>query len=249
MLRRMTFLSSRTERGIIKYTMKIPSNLRWDLSPSDALQMQSTLAARVIQVDDWNAGRLVAGIDVGLEGEGNAMMRAAVVVVRLPELVPVAYAVARLPVTFPYIPGLLAFREIPVVLDALEKLSVEPDVLIVDGHGRAHPRRLGIASHLGVLIDRVAIGCAKSILCGQTVAPQNEIGAWSPLIDHGEIIGAAVRMRVNTAPVYISVGHRISLERAIEIVLKCGKGYRLPEPMRFAHRVAGGKALPLDLGQ
>lgn len=249
MLRGMIFLSSRTERGIIKYTMKIPSNLRWDVTPQEAIQIQSALSSRVIETDGLSAARLIAGIDVGLEGEGNAMARAAVVVLRLPELTPVDYAIARLPVTFPYIPGLLAFREIPVVLNALEKLQAEPDVLIVDGHGRAHPRRLGIASHLGVLIDRVTIGCAKSILCGKAKEPRNQIGASSPLIERGETIGAALRMRLNTTPVYISVGHRISLDRAIDIVLKCGKGYRLPETTRYAHRVAGGEALQLESGQ
>lgn len=226
--------------------MQVPGNLRWDVSPHEAMQMQRDLATRVIEQDGLAKIRFVAGVDVGFEGEGNATARAAVVVLRFPDLVPVDYAIARLPVTFPYIPGLLAFREIPVVLRALEKLRTTPDVIIVDGQGRAHPRRLGIASHLGVLIDHVTIGCAKSILCGKAVEPKNQIGAWSPLIDHGEIIGAALRTRVGTTPVYVSVGHRISLERAIEIVLKCGKGYRLPETTRYAHRVAGGEDILLD---
>lgn len=229
--------------------MQVPGNLRWEVSPQEAIQMQSDLAVRVSEQDRWGDIRLVAGIDVGFEGEGNATARAAVVVLRFPDLVPVDYAIARLPVTFPYIPGLLAFREIPVVLRALEKLQTAPDVIIVDGQGRAHPRRLGIASHLGVLLDCVTIGCAKSILCGKAGEPQNKIGAHTPLIDQGEIIGAALRMRVNTTPVYVSVGHRISLERAIDTVLKCGKGYRLPETTRYAHRVAGGEALNLDSTQ
>jgi deoxyribonuclease V len=221
------------------------SDLRWDLTPQEAMRLQTELAARVIEQDQLGEVRRVAGVDVGL-GENNTIARAAVVVLKFPELIPLDYAVARLPVTFPYIPGLLAFREIPVVLQALEKLRTEPDVIIVDGHGRAHPRRLGIASHLGVLLDRVTIGCAKSLLCGEAREPDNRIGAWSPLRDRGEIIGAAVRMRLNTAPVYVSIGHRISLARAIEIVCKCGKGYRLPETTRYAHRVAGGEDLKLD---
>lgn len=226
--------------------MQVPGTLRWDVSPHEAFQLQRELATRVIEQDRLAKIRFVAGVDVGFEDEGNTTSRAAVVVLRFPDLVPIDYAIARLPVTFPYIPGLLAFREIPVVLRALEKLQTEPDVIIVDGQGRAHPRRLGIASHLGVLIDHVTIGCAKSILCGKAVEPQNQIGAWSPLIDHGETIGAALRMRVGTTPVYVSIGHRISLERAIEIVLKCGKGYRLPETTRYAHRVAGGEDIQID---
>lgn len=226
--------------------MKIQPMPRWDVTPQAAMQLQRDLASRVIEQDGLSDIRWVAGIDVGFEGESNPIARAAVVVLKFPELVPVDYAIARLPVAFPYIPGLLAFREIPAVLQALEKLRAEPDVMIVDGHGRAHPRRLGIASHLGVLLDRVTIGCAKSILCGKAGEPKNQVGAQSPLIDQGEKIGAAVRTRLNTTPVYVSIGHRISLERAIEVVLKCGKGYRLPETTRYAHRVAGGEEIVID---
>jgi deoxyribonuclease V len=214
---------------------------RWDVTPAEAMQIQRELAARVVERDDVNAVRWVAGIDVGLEGAGNSMARAAVVVLRLPELAPVDFAIARLPVEFPYIPGLLAFREMPVVWQALAQLRVEPDVLIVDGHGRAHPRRLGIASHLGVLIDRVTIGCAKSILCGKAELPANRVGEQSALIDHGEKIGVALRTKLKTTPVYVSVGNRIDLMRAVEIVLQCCKGYRLPETTRWAHRLAGGE--------
>jgi len=223
--------------------MKISTASRWDVSPQQAVQIQGELAARVIEQDRLGDVRLVAGVDVGFEGDDNKIARAAVVVLKFPELAPVDYAIARLPVTFPYIPGLLAFREIPVVLHALKKLVTEPDVFIVDGHGRAHPRRLGIASHLGVLIDRATIGCAKSILCGKAVEPKNQVGAWSPLTDHGEKIGAVVRMRQGTTPVYVSIGHRVTLERAIDLVIQCGKGYRLPETTRYAHRVAGGEEI------
>ncbi len=226
--------------------VKIPPLPRWDVSPQEAIGIQRGLAARVIERDTVGAVRCVAGVDVGFEGKDNQTSRAAVVVLKFPELVPVDYSIARLPVTFPYVPGLLAFREIPVILRALEKLDTAPDALIVDGHGRAHPRRLGIASHLGVLLDCVTIGCAKSILCGKANEPQNQIGAWSPLIDHGEQIGAALRTRLGTTPVYVSVGHRISLERAIDLVCKCCKGYRLPETTRYAHRVAGGETINLD---
>lgn len=228
--------------------MKIPTTaFPGDVSPHQAIAIQRALAARVSEQDTGRAVRWVAGVDVGLEDAHTA--RAAVVVLRFPALVPVDYATARLPLTFPYVPGLLAFREIPVILRALEQLQIEPDVLIVDGHGRAHPRRLGIASHLGVLLDGVTIGCAKSILCGHAPNPPNRAGAWTPLAERGERIGAAVRTRAGVTPVYVSVGHRISLSRAVELVLACCKGYRLPETTRYAHRVAGGERLKLDTVQ
>ncbi|MCI0474782.1 MAG: deoxyribonuclease V [Anaerolineales bacterium] len=226
--------------------MKIPIASRWNVTPSEAMQIQRELAARVSEQDALRDVRLIAGVDVGFEGAQNQIARAAVVVFQLPELDPVDYAIARLPVSFPYVPGLLAFREIPVVLDALKNLTTDPDVLIVDGQGRAHPRRLGIASHLGVLLDCVTIGCAKSILCGRAKEPPNRVGAWTPLLERGEQIGAAVRTRAGVTPVYVSVGHRISLARAVDLILRCCKGYRLPETTRYAHRVAGGEQLNLD---
>jgi len=225
--------------------MQIPSSSRWDVTPAEAIEIQRELAARVSEQDTLGDVRLVAGVDVGFEGANNQTARAAVVVLQFPELVPVDYATARLPVTFPYVPGLLAFREIPVVLRALEKLKSDPDVIIVDGHGRAHPRRLGIASHLGILLDAVTIGCAKSVLCGAAAEPPDRVGAWAPLLDRAEQIGAAVRTRVGTMPVYVSIGHRVSLTRALDLVLRCCKGYRLPETTRYAHRVAGGETLKL----
>ena len=225
--------------------MQIPSAARWDVTPAEAMQIQRELAVRVSEQDAPGDVRSVAGVDVGFEGANNQTARAAVVVLQLPELVPVDYATARLPVMFPYVPGLLAFREIPVVLRALEKLKSDPDVIIVDGHGRAHPRRLGIASHLGILLDAVTIGCAKSVLCGSAAEPPDRVGAWVPLLDRAEQIGAAVRTRVGTTPVYVSIGHRVSLTRALDLVLRCCKGYRLPETTRYAHRVAGGETLKL----
>lgn len=222
---------------------------RWDVSPQEAMQIQRDLAARVIERDALGAVRFVAGVDVGFEGEQNNTARAAVVVLKFPELAPVDYAVARLPVTFPYVPGLLAFREVPVILRALEQLKMEPDAIIVDGHGRSHPRRMGIACHLGVLLDRPTIGCAKSILCGAAAEPKDAVGAWTPLVDHDEEVGAALRTRAGTTPVYVSIGHRVSLATAMNRVLKCCKGYRLPETTRYAHRVAGGEKIVLDSGQ
>ncbi len=221
-------------------TMKPLPRLRWDISPTQAIQRQRELATHVIEQDQLGDVHFVAGVDVGFEGKDNHIARAAIVVLKSPDLAPIDYGVARAPVTFPYIPGLLAFREIPIILRAFKKLKTLPDVFIVDAHGRAHPRRFGSACYLGVVLDMPTIGCAKTILCGQAAEPMNEVGAWTPLIDHGEEIGAAVRMRKDVRPIYVSIGHRVSLERAIDVVLKCGKGYRLPETTRYAHRVADG---------
>jgi deoxyribonuclease V len=226
--------------------MKIPQTNSWDLTPQEAIQLQRELADRVVEQDRTGNVQYVAGVDVGFEGERNKIARAAVVVLRFPELVPVDYATARLPVTFPYIPGLLSFREIPVILRAFEQIKVEPDVTVADGHGRAHPRRVGFASHLGLALDRPTIGCAKSVLVGAGPEPKNVRGAWAPLVDRGEVIGAALRTRVNAKPVYVSIGHAVSLERAMELVLACCKGYRLPETTRYAHRAADGEKITLD---
>jgi deoxyribonuclease V len=146
--------------------------------------------------------------------------------------------VVELPVTFPYIPGLLSFREAPVGLAAISALETRPDLLLVDGHGLAHPRRCGIACHLGLLLDLPTIGCAKSILVGQAEEPGPNPGDWTPLDNRGETIGAALRTRPKTRPIYVSIGHRVSLASAIALVSQCGRGYRLPEPTRLADRIA-----------
>jgi deoxyribonuclease V len=184
----------------------------------------------------------VAGVDVSVKGKTG---RAAVVLLSFPALDPVEAVTAERPISFPYIPGLLAFREGPAVLAAFEKLEGKPDLLIFDAHGLAHPRRMGLATHLGVLVDLPSVGCAKSRLCGEHEEPPPERGGWVPLLDEGETIGAVLRTRDNVRPVYVSVGHRIDLEGAVEIVLCCGAGYRLPETTRWAHRVAGGEVPPL----
>ncbi len=182
----------------------------------------------------------VGGVDVGVRGN---TARAAVVILSYPDLSLVDYATAEQAVDFPYVPGLLSFREGPVILAALAKLDRLPDLLIFDGHGIAHPRRLGIASHIGVLVDMPAIGCAKSILCGQHADLPPGRGSTAPLLDRGETIGAAVRTRTGVRPVYVSIGHRIDLPTSVTFVLNACKGYRLPETTRWAHRIAGG-ALP-----
>ncbi len=226
--------------------MRVPQNIRWDVTPQEAIELQRAMAARVIVQDELGDIHHVAGVDVGFEGEGNRTARAAVVVLNFPQLQPVEAAIARRPVTFPYIPGLLAFREAPVILEALEQIRTTPDVIIVDGHGFAHPRRMGIACTVGVALNWPAIGCAKSILVGEAATPDNVVGAWTPLVDRGEVIGAAVRTRVGVTPIYVSIGSRVSLERSIETVVHCCTRYRLPETTRYAHKVAGGAAIELQ---
>ncbi len=226
--------------------MRIPPQPNWQMTPAQAVELQRELAGMVSDRDQVGEVRYVAGVDVGFVGNRHATARAAVVILRFADLVPVDYAVARMPVTFPYIPGLLSFREIPVILRAFEDITIEPDVTIADGHGRAHPRRVGFASHLGLALDRPTIGCAKSLLVGKAEEPPDRFGARTSLVDHGQVIGAVVRSRSHTKPIYVSVGHEVGLERAIGLVLACCKGYRLPETTRYAHRVASGEKIELD---
>ncbi|HUE75472.1 MAG TPA: deoxyribonuclease V [Chloroflexota bacterium] len=164
--------------------------------------------------------------------------RAAAVLLRYDDLRVVEIRIAQAPVRFPYIPGLLSFREAEAALAALRQLSITPDVVVVDGHGRAHPRRLGIASHLGLLSGLPTIGCAKSRLTGRALDPDDIRGSWTPLIANGEVIGAVVRTKPRTKPVYVSIGNQVDLPKAIEVVLACDRGYRLPEPTRQAHLAA-----------
>lgn len=207
----------------------------WELSPQEALAIQKQLAVQVVSENRLGRVTTVAGVDVGQQDD---IAQAAVVVLSFPDLEIKDVATARRRVQFPYIPGLLSFREGPVILDAFDKLSAMPDLFIFDGQGRAHPRRLGIASHIGLLTGLPAIGCAKSRLCGQYREPDSKRGGHVPLIDNGEIIGAVLRTRTGVKPVYVSVGHNIDLAASIEFVLACCRGYRLPETTRQAHRLA-----------
>jgi len=205
------------------------------MSPQDARQLQMKLAAHIVRENKLGTIKTVAGIDVGLKGD---KMYAAVVVLNFPKLDVAAQSTATRRVTYPYIPGLLSFREGPVILDTLDRLDRKPDLLIFDGQGIAHPCRLGIASHIGLLSDFPSIGCAKSRLCGQYQEPDVEGGSHVLLMDHGETIGAIVRTRTNVKPVFVSIGHRVGLQTCIDVVLACCKGYRLPETTRKAHRLA-----------
>ncbi len=214
----------------------------WDLPPREAVQLQERLKDRVIFAPLADESiRYVAGIDVGFPRR-KEVARVAVVVMSYPAMEMVDQGLAEARVSMPYIPGLLSFREVPAILYALEELTQIPDVLVTDSQGIAHPRRFGLACHLGVLLDVPAIGCAKSILVGKHDALLDARGSAAPLIDDGETIGSAVRTRDGVKPVYVSVGHRVDLASAVRIVLNCGGGYRLPEPTRWAHRLASQKS-------
>jgi len=190
-----------------------------------------------VRQDDFKQVETVAGLDVGFEEEGK-VTRAAVVVLRFPDLAPLDRALAKRPTSFPYIPGLLSFRETPAVLDALAKLRIEPDLLLCDGQGYAHPRRFGLACHLGLLTGLPSIGVAKSRLIGEHGVLGEKKGAHTWLWHDGEIIGALLRTRARVQPVYVSIGHRVGLETALDYVLACTTRYRLPETTRQAHRLA-----------
>lgn len=210
---------------------------RWDLSAQEAIALQQRLAPRVERRDRLGEVRTVAGVDASYD-EARALALAAVAVLAFPELRPLDQAVARVPVTFPYVPGLLSFRELPAVLAAFERLTVRPDLVFSDGQGIAHPRRFGIASHLGLLLDLPTIGVAKTRLVGEHRAPPDRRGAWTPLIDRGEPIGAVVRTRKGAKPLYVSIGHRVSLASAVRWTMACTTRYRLPETTRAADRLA-----------
>jgi deoxyribonuclease V len=212
----------------------------WDVTPDEARAIQRKLASEVVAEDDFGDIRFVAGVDVGFE-EAGTITRAAVAVLRFPDLTLHESAISRRPTSFPYIPGLLSFREAPAVLDALGQLATRPDLLLCDGAGYAHPRRFGLACHLGVLTNIPAIGVAKTRLIGHHEPVPDTAGAWQPLHDAGETIGAVVRTRPKANPLYISIGHRISLNSAIDFTLRCTRGYRLPETTRWAHRLASDK--------
>ena len=218
------------------------ASLDWSFSPEQAIALQQELRSQVIVTDQLGEVRYVAGVDVGFEAEGT-ITRAAVAVLNLDDLQVSDRAIARRPTTFPYIPGLLSFREIPAVVDALEKLTVRPDLILCDGQGTAHPRRFGIACHLGLIINLPTVGVAKSLLVGKHADLVDEKGRYQPLIHKGETIGVALRTRVGTKPVYISPGHRISLDSAIAYVMRCITKYRLPETTRHAHKLASGPAI------
>ncbi|MDR0218191.1 MAG: deoxyribonuclease V [Enterobacteriaceae bacterium] len=206
-------------------------------------QEQTEKAGLVIRHDVFSASfipEFIAGADVGFE-ENGAVTRAAIAVLHYPSLELAEYQIARTATVLPYIPGLLSFREYPALLAAWEKLNLRPDLLMVDGHGIAHPRRFGIASHFGLLVDIPTIGVAKRRLCGEHAPVGEELGSNQPLIDKNEQIGLVWRSKKRCNPLYVSIGHKISIERAIYWVERCMKGYKLPEPTRWADGIASNR--------
>jgi deoxyribonuclease V len=209
----------------------------WNVSPTQAIAIQKQWCSRVILKDCFGSVRYVAGIDVGFE-DRNTVTRAAIAVLSFPELELVDSVLFKCPTTYPYIPGLLSFREMPAILEAYDKLSIKPDLILCDGQGIAHPRRFGIACHLGVWLDVPSIGVGKTRLVGQFGELSNEKGSWVPLLDKGETVGAVVRSRQGVKPLFVSPGHRISLATAVDWVMRCTTRYKLPETTRCAHHIA-----------
>ncbi|MBD2347108.1 deoxyribonuclease V [Anabaena subtropica] len=221
--------------------MKIYQPHPWLLSVDEAITIQEELRNQVITQDQFSQPvQYVAGVDMGFEADGT-ISRAAVAVLSFPDLQIIETNLAYRPTSFPYIPGFLSFREIPAILDALEKIETTPDIILCDGQGIAHPRRLGIASHLGVLLNIPTIGVAKSLLIGKHEELPDTRGSWQPLIHRGETIGAVLRTRIGVKPVYVSSGHKISLLTAIDYVLRCTPKYRLPETTRVADKLASNR--------
>lgn len=207
----------------------------WDLTPREAIALQRKLAGMVLERPLRTPVRTIAGIDVSVRNE---RVRTAIVVLEMKDLSVIEEITWEGPTVFPYIPGLLSFREIPAILPALTELKSRPDVLMLDGQGRAHPRRFGLACHLGVLMDIAAIGVAKTRLVGTFEEPRAEKGAVSPLEDKEERIGSVVRTRTGVKPVYVSVGNRMSLKDAVELTLATTSRYKIPEPTRLAHHLS-----------
>jgi deoxyribonuclease V len=218
--------------------MKTRKLHEWDLSYKEAIEIQRKLASQVQFTTIRKKPRIIAGLDCAFSKDGKRIF-AATIVIDLPDFAVIETATATRKVEFPYIPGLLSFRETPVCIDAIEKLKSTPNCFIIDGQGIAHPRRLGIASHIGLLINKPTIGCAKSRLIGTFKEPGNKKGSFSLLVDSNEEIGAVLRTRTDVKPVYVSVGHKCTLDDAISIVLDCTTKYRLPEPSRLAHQLVG----------
>jgi deoxyribonuclease V len=218
--------------------MKITPLHEWNLTPQKAIELQKQLAFEVVAADEFDEPiKTVAGIDLGYDAQNDAS-RAVVVVLKFPALELIETAEAILPIQFPYVPGLLSFRETPVAIKALEKLNAAPDLILCDGQGLAHPRRFGIACHIGLITGVPTLGVAKSLLVGKFENLGETRGSRAALIHRGEQVGFALRTKDRVQPVYVSVGHRISLETATDYVLQCAPKYRLPETTRLADKMA-----------
>lgn len=215
---------------------------RWHepASVEDAVRLQEQLRPRVIRRRTFEDPSVIGAIDCA-HAAGQSVGAAGIILYRYPDLLELSCTVVEYPVRFPYVPGLLAFRELPLILAAIESLSQLPDLFLVDGQGIAHPRRLGLASHLGVLLDRPTIGCAKSVLVGRARQPADVVGATAKLKQGRETIGVLLRTKPGAKPVVVSIGHRIDLLTAIEVVLTCCDGTRIPKPLREADRLVRGR--------
>ena len=225
--------------------MKVETLHNWQVSVAQALDIQRRLAGQVSRSNQVAALRFIAGVDMSVN-KAQGIATAAVVVLNYPELSVVETQLAQDKLDFPYVPGLLSFRESPLILAACQRLKAIPDLIMVDGQGIAHPRRMGLASHLGLFLNTPTIGCAKSLLCGSYEVLGEEPGSYTEIVDGGETIGAALRTKPGIKPIFVSIGHKIDLQSAIRWVLECCRGYRLPEPTRLAHLAAGGN---LKLGK
>lgn len=223
--------------------MEVKRRHDWQVSPADARDIQRRLAGEVSKISEVTTPHFIAGVDISVPRE-RGIATGAVVVLSYPDLILVETRVVSGQLEFPYVPGLLSFREAPLTLAACGELSVTPDLFLVDGQGIAHPRRMGLASHLGLFLDKPTIGCAKSLLCGSCEIPGEAPGSYTEIVDRGEVIGATLRTKLGVKPVYVSIGHKIDLETAIQWVLNCCRGHRLPEPARLAHLAAGGNLAP-----
>ena len=223
--------------------MKVERLHGWQVSIAEAMDIQMSLSAQVSRSGEVITPHFIAGVDIAVN-KGEVMATGAVVVLNYPELELVETKVVTGKLDFPYVPGLLSFRESPLILAACERLTLTPDLILVDGQGLAHPRRMGLACHLGLFLNTPTIGCAKSRLCGSHGEPGAEPGSSAELVDRGEVIGAALRTKLGVKPVYVSTGHKVDLQTAIRWVLECCRGYRLPEPARLAHLAAGGNLKP-----
>jgi deoxyribonuclease V len=206
---------------------------RWNLTPRQALHLQQSLRERVVLEDRFGPLRTVAGADLAFD-PATATAFAGVIVYRFPQMEELERQMARAPLRFPYVPGLLSFRESPILIRAFARLKTEPDLILIDGHGLAHPRRFGIACHLGVLFDKPTIGCAKSVLVGDFKEPGSRAGSARPLIHAGDRVGVALRTRDGVRPIFVTQGHRVSLDSAVELVRRTLDGFRIPKPTREA---------------
>jgi deoxyribonuclease V len=220
--------------------MKVNFIHSWVKTVEEAEEIQRQLCTQIVKEDCFSTINYVAGVDVGFE-DNYAITKAAIAVLTYPNLELVETAIASIPTTFPYIPGFLSFREVPAILEAIRQIKIEPDLILCDGQGLAHPRRFGLACHLGLWLDLPTIGVAKSLLIGKHEELPLTKGSWKPLIDKGETVGVVLRSRNNVKPLYVSIGHKISLPSAINYANGCLTKYRLPETTRWADKLASTK--------